>query len=134
MSKICILLAFVLISTILFPPSLAYAGPTLAWNGREIKGWVCDGKELKPKSGANFGNTWVFDGRYIKPKSGANFSNTWEFDGRELKPRSGANLSNTWIVEGGKCRPKSGANFSNTWNVGTAPILVIAGAVALHLY
>ena len=25
------------------------------------KSWVCDGKELKPKSGATTTNTWVFD-------------------------------------------------------------------------
>lgn len=23
-------------------------------------GWVCDGRELKPKSGASSSNTWVF--------------------------------------------------------------------------
>lgn len=120
--------------TALLVPAVAYAANTLAWNGREIKGWVCDGRELKPKTGASFSNTWIFDGREIKPKSGANFSNTWVFDGHELKPKSGANFSNTWIIEGGRCRPKSGANSSNTWNVGTAPILVIAGAIVLHLY
>ena len=112
----------------------AHAEQKLAWNGREIKGWVCDGRELKPKMGANFQNTWIFDGREIRPKSGANFQNTWIFDGRELKPKTGANFQNTWIIEGGKAKPKTGANFKNTWNVGTAPILVIAGALVLHLY
>lgn len=112
----------------------AHAEQKLAWNGREINGWVCDGRELKPKFGANMQNTWIFDGREIRPKTGANFGNTWIFDGRELKPKTGANFQNTWIIEGNKARPKTGANFKNTWNVGTAPILVIAGALVLHLY
>ena len=68
----------------------------LNWNGREINGWVCDGKELKPKFGA---------------------TNT-----------------NTWILDGAKMKPKFGATNANTWDVGNAPILVIAGAVVLHLY
>jgi hypothetical protein len=108
--------------------------PKLAWNGREISGWVCDGKELKPKNGASSSNTWVFDGKEIKPKSGASSSNTWVWNGKELKPKSGASSSNTWVVEGGKAKPKSGASSSNTWDVGSAPILVIAGAIALRLY
>src|SRR5690606_10342759 len=57
-------------------------------------GWVCDGRELKPKSGASLSNTWIFDGKEIKPKSGASLSNTWIWDGKELKPKSGASLSN----------------------------------------
>ena len=55
--------------------------------------WVCDGKELKPKSGASFSNTWVFDGKEIKPKTGASFSNTWIWDGKELKPKTVLRLS-----------------------------------------
>lgn len=77
-------------------PALAFAERSLAWNGREIKGWVCDGKELKP--------------------------------------RSCANSRNTGVIVNGKAKPKSGANSPNTWNVGSAPILVIAGALVLHLY
>ena len=30
--------------------------------------WVCNGRELKPKSGATSRETWVFDGWEIKPK------------------------------------------------------------------
>ena len=40
--------------------------------------WVCDGKELKPKSGASSSNTWVIDGQKVKPKTGSNSSNTFE--------------------------------------------------------
>lgn len=115
-------------------PNLAFAEQSLSWNGKEIKGWVCDGKELKPKFGATSSNTWVFNGREIHPKSGANSSNTWIFDGKELRPKFGANSSNTWIIDGSKARPKFGATSSNTWKVGNAPILVIAGALVLHLY
>ena len=57
--------------------SAASAEQRLKWNGREINGWICDGKELKPRSGAT---------------------------------------------------------SSNTWDVGSAPILVIAGAVVLRLF
>ncbi len=39
--------------------------------------WVCDGRELKPKSGATSSNTWLFDGKEIKPKNGAVMANTW---------------------------------------------------------
>ncbi len=39
--------------------------------------WVCDGKELKPKSGASSSNTWIFDGEEIKPKTSASSSNKW---------------------------------------------------------
>ncbi|MXS84200.1 hypothetical protein [Nitrosomonas oligotropha] len=42
------------------------------------KSWVCDGRELKPKSGASSRNTWVVEGRKIKPKNGANSSNTYD--------------------------------------------------------
>lgn len=108
--------------------------PNLAWNGKEISGWVCDGRELKPKSGASSSNTWVFDGKNIKLKSGGTSSNTWIWDGKELKPKSGASASNTWVIDGGKARPKTGSSASNTWDVGNAPILVIAGATVLRLY
>ena len=114
--------------------TVAFAEQHLAWNGREINGWLCDGKELKPKSGANSSNTWVFNGREIRPKSGANSSNTWVYDGRELKPKSGANSSNTWVIDGNRAKPKSGANSSNTWVIGNAPILAVAGALVLRLY
>lgn len=33
------------------------------------RSWVCDGRELKPKSGASSSNTWICDGKEIKPKS-----------------------------------------------------------------
>lgn len=33
--------------------------------------WSCDGRELKPKSGATSQNTWIYDGRYLKPKFSA---------------------------------------------------------------
>ena len=29
--------------------------------------WVCDGKELKPKTGASSTNTWVCDGKEKMP-------------------------------------------------------------------
>lgn len=106
----------------------------IQWNGKEINGWVCDGKTLKPKFGANGQNTWIFDGREIKPKFGATGSNTWVYDGREVKPKFGANSSNTWILDGSRFKPKFGANSSNTWDVGNAPILVIVGKAVLRLY
>jgi hypothetical protein len=96
--------------------------------------WTCDGKELKPKSGARLSNTWVFDGKEIKPKSSASLSNTWVWNGTELKPKSGAKASNTWVVAGNKVKPKSGASLSNSYDCGGENILVIAGKVALRLY
>jgi len=96
--------------------------------------WVCTGGELKPKSGASLSNTWMLSGKEIKPKSGATLSNTWVWDGKELKPKSGATLSNTWVVSGGKVKPKSGATLSNTFEIGTLPILVVAGKLVLRLW
>lgn len=32
--------------------------PKLQWNGKEISGWIFDGKELKPKRNATSANTW----------------------------------------------------------------------------
>lgn len=32
--------------------------------------WVCNGQELKTKTGASLSNTWVFNGKEIKPKVG----------------------------------------------------------------
>lgn len=122
------------LALILCMPGRSGAEERLAWNGKEIDGWLCDGKELKPKHGANSSNTWVYQNGEIKPKFGANSSNTWVFNGRELKPKFGANSSNTWILDGNKLKPKFGANSSNTWNVGTAPILVIAGKAVLRLF
>lgn len=113
---------------------LAHADQRLAWNGREINGWVCNGNELKPKIGATASNTWVYVNGEIKPKLGATASNTWIFNGKELKPKLGATASNTWVLAGNKLKPKIGANSSNTWDVGNAPILVIAGATVLRLF
>ena len=96
--------------------------------------WVCDGKELKPKSGASSSNTWLFDGKEIKPKSGASSSNTWLWDGKELRPKSGSSSSNTWIIDGNKVKPKSGASFSNTYETGAGSILIIAGQLVLRLW
>ena len=96
--------------------------------------WLCDGKELKPKSGASYSNTWIFDGKEIKPKSGASYSNTWIWDGKELKPKSGASYSNTWLIDGNKAKPKSGAGSSNTFEIGSFSILVIAGQLCLRLW
>lgn len=127
-----VLLFFFISSSLDILPT--YAEQHLQWNGREINGWVCDGKELKPKYGASAANTWIFSNGEIKPKYGANSSNTWIFNGKELKPKYGANSSNTWILDGNKIKPKYGANSSNTIDVGNAPILVIAGASALHLF
>lgn len=31
--------------------------------------WICDGKELRPKTGATLSNTWIFDGSEIKPRA-----------------------------------------------------------------
>lgn len=115
-------------------PGDAFAERHLAWNGKEINGWICDGKVLKPKHGATDANTWVFTGREIRPKVGPSAATTWIFNGRELRPKVGAKPSNTWIIDGNKSCPKAGANDANTWDVGTAPILVIAGALVLHLY
>ena len=89
--------------------------PTLAWNGKEISGWTCYGRKLKPKSGASLSNTLIF---YVK----------------DIKPKSGASFSNTWVIDGDKAKSKSGVCSSSTWDVGNAPILVIARAVALRLY
>ena len=96
--------------------------------------WVCDGKELKPKSGASLSNTWIFDGKEIKPRSGANLSNTWTWNGKELKPRTGSSLSNTWVLDGSKIKPRTGANLSNTYDTGKHPILVIAAQLVLRLW
>ena len=115
-------------------PDVAFTEQHLSWNGKEIKGWICDGRVLKPKVGATAANTWVFTGREIHPKVGVTAANTWVFDGRELRPKVGATAANTWIIDGNKARPKAGANAANTWDVGSAPILVIAGALVLHLY
>jgi hypothetical protein len=97
------------------------------------KEWTCDGRELKPKSGATSSNTWVFDGKEIKPKSGATSSNSWVWTGTELKPKSGATAGNTWVVNGGKAKPKSGATSSNTFDVGTLPILNFASVAGAWL-
>lgn len=40
--------------------------------------WVCDGKELKPKTGATSANTWIVDAQKVKPKTNANSSNTFD--------------------------------------------------------
>ena len=61
--------------------------------------WVCTGAELKPKAGANSGNTWVLSGSEIKHKTNATSANTWVWDGRELKPKKNAASSNTWVIE-----------------------------------
>ena len=29
--------------------------------------WSCDGRELKPKVGANQSDIWIYDGRELKP-------------------------------------------------------------------
>ena len=103
--------------------------PRLNWNGRELDGWVFDGKELKPKSGASSRNTYVWNGKELKPKSGASSSNSYVWTGKELKPKSGASSSNTWVIQSGKAKPKSGASSSNTWDYGTAPIPIVAGKI-----
>lgn len=130
------LLHFLLIflPIVLVMPNLTFAEQTLAWDGKEIRGWICDGRELKPKFGATPHNTYIFNGKEIKPKLGANSSNTWVYNGKELKPKIGANNQNTWIIDGITARPKIGANNYNTLNIGHAPILVIAGKLAFHLY
>ena len=38
--------------------------------------WVCDGKEIKLKTGAVMANTWLWDGKELKPKTGALMANT----------------------------------------------------------
>lgn len=104
-------------------------------NTIEIPGnWVCNGVELKPKSGANFSNTWVMSGKEIKPKTNALPSNTWVWDGKELKPKQRALSSNTWVIENKKAKPKSGATSANTYDVGDLPILAIAGKLVLRLW
>lgn len=55
-------------------------------------------------------------------------------DGKELKPKQGAVSSNTWIAENGKVKPKTGANSANTYEVGSLPILAIAGKLVLRLW
>lgn len=96
--------------------------------------WVCNGNELKPKTGASSSNTWILDGKEIKLKSGASSSNTWIWDGKELKPKSGASSSNTWVIDGQKAKPKTNASSSNTYEIGTLPILVVAGDLVLRLW
>lgn len=96
--------------------------------------WVCDGKELKPKSNPSSSNTWVFDGKEIKPKTNATSSNTWVWNGSELKPKNNSSSSNTWVIEGNKAKPKVNASSSNTYEVGASPILVIAGKLVLRLF
>lgn len=101
----------------------------------EVPGnWLCNGSELKPKSGANSTNTWVISGKEIKPKANALSTNTWIWDGKELKPKQGAVSSNTWIIENKKAKPKAGATSANTYEVGDLPILAIAGKLALRLW
>jgi hypothetical protein len=80
------------------------------------------------------GRDWTCDGKVLKPKSGASFSNTWVFDGKELKSKSGASHYNTWVLEGGKLKPKGGASHSNTWDIGNAPLLAVFGSIILRLY
>ena len=77
---------------------------------------------------------WVCDGRELKPKSGATSSNTWVWDGKELKPKNGASSSNTWVIDGRKAKPKIGAVSANTYDIGDAPILVVAGKLVLRLF
>ena len=96
--------------------------------------WVCDGKELKPKSGASSSNTWIFDGKEIKPKTSASSSNTWIWDGKELKPKTSASSSNTWVIDGQKVKPKTGSNSSNTFEIGRSPVLVVAEQLVLRLW
>ena len=72
-----LLAAIVALCLFALTPDVAFTEQHLSWNGKEIKGWICDGKVLKPKVGAT---------------------------------------------------------AANTWDVGSAPILVIAGALVLHLY
>ena len=98
------------------------------------KNWVCDGRELKPKTGANSSNTWLFDGKEIKPKTGASNSNTWVWDGKELKPKTSSSPSNTWIIDGEKVKPKAGANSTNTYYIRRHPILVVTAQLALRLW
>lgn len=98
------------------------------------KDWVCSGSELKPKTGATAATTWLLSGNEIKLKQGFSASNTWVWDGKELKPKQGATSANTWVVDSQKARPKQGATSGNTFNVDGAPILVIAGQLALRLW
>lgn len=58
--------------------------------------WTCDGRELKPKSGAMSSNTWVVDGNKIKPKSGAMSSNTYEFNGNPILVAFGQVILKLW--------------------------------------
>lgn len=87
----------------------------LAWNGREINGWICSGDELRPRTGANSHNTWILRGN-------------------EIRLKAGGSPSGTWVRQGDEIRPKVGANSHNTWNVGNAPLLVIVGKVILRLF
>ncbi len=94
----------------------------------------CDGKELKPKSGAKNSDTWILDGRELKLKYGASFSNTWIWDGKEIRPKTGGSYANTWVIEGQKVKPKINANSSNTYDMGNAPILAVFGQLILRLW
>ena len=109
-------------------------GLTMANTIELPKNWVCDGSELKPKTGANSSNTWILSGKEIKPKTGANSSNTWLWDGKELKPKTSASSSNTWVIDRDKLKPKTSANSSNTYATNGQPILVIAGQLVLRLW
>ena len=45
----------------------------------EVPGnWICNGAELKPKSGANSTNTWVVENKKARPKTGATSANTYD--------------------------------------------------------
>ena len=81
--------------------------------------WECNGRELKPRSGATSSNTWIYNRKEIKPKVGAKPSDIWLFNGRELVPQVGhASGSVGWFVEGNKIKPKvGGASGTNTYEL-----------------
>ena len=40
--------------------------------------WSCDGRELKPKVGANQSDIWIYEGIKIKPKLAAKQNNNYK--------------------------------------------------------
>ena len=89
-------------------------------------------EKIMPK--ISLSSKWSCDGRELKPKVGANQSDIWIYDGRELKPKVGAKQSDIWVTEGNKIKPKISANYDTTYELNGNAILVAFGQVVLKLW
>lgn len=89
-------------------------------------------EKIMPK--ISLSSKWSCDGRELKPKVGANQSDIWVYDGRELKPKVGAKQSDIWVTEGNKIKPKISANYDTTYELNGNAILVAFGQVVLKLW